>query len=135
MGNAHEREKRSTPRTALTSNDGKPDWKGFIDIALTSDQKDRVRALSSEPDDVLGIIGDFVDNGFRVTLSRDARGGGFICSVTATRATDPNAGFTLAGRGGSLARAVNALYFKHVVVAQEGLWSNVSGGFASDDVG
>lgn len=135
MGNAHEREKRRTSTAVAPAANARPEWKGFCDIPLTSEQKDRVRELSSDPVDCLGIIGDFVSNGYRFTASRDTRGGGFVSSVTPTQPSDPNAGFTLTGRGGSLERAINALYYKHVVIAQEGLWTNFSGGFANDDVG
>jgi hypothetical protein len=109
-------------------------WRGFVDIYLTDVDKARVKEMSTEALDVCGYIGDLVNDGLKLTLSADPENSSFVAAVTGKVEGDPNHGLTMNGRGGSLERAICAVWYKHVEVAQRGVWGNVSRGYDPDDV-
>jgi len=118
-----------------TRNGTSPAWRGFIDIDLTDADKDVVRDMSTEAEDVLGIVAELVEDGNKLTLSNDAAHNSYVAAVTSRNAASPNAGLTLSGRGSTLWKAVNALWYKYASLAEGGAWENVPGNRAIDDVG
>jgi hypothetical protein len=109
-------------------------WKGFVDIPLSEVDKDKIRAMSDLADDVMGNLVDLVERGLKVTLSLDDSQGTWIVSGTGKLPDDPNYGYTLVARGGSLVRAVNSLTYKVFELAQGGVWANVAQTANADDV-
>jgi hypothetical protein len=122
-------------RSQGSSNGKRVEWRGFIDIDLTDVDKTYVREMSLEADDVFGIIVELVNDGNKLTISNDASHNSYVVAITCQIPDDPNAGLTLNGRGSTLEKAVNSLWYKHSSLAEGGAWENVAGSRAADDVG
>lgn len=131
------RSSEKTPKGAgkVASSNGSASWQGFVDIDLAQEDKDRVRDMSIEAEDVLAIIFYFPAEGYKLTLSHDAAHSSYVAAATCQVKSDPNAGYTLNGRGSTPEKALNSLWYKHAVIAQSGAWSNVAGTRVTDDVG
>lgn len=106
-------------------------WQGFVDIPLSAENKTEVSQMSREADDILGILVALVDAGYKVSLTHDAAHNAHIASATGVRDEGENAGYSLSARGPDTTGAINALWFKHAFLAQEGVWANV-GAMSSD---
>jgi len=110
-------------------------WQGFVDIDLGPDHKDAIRDLSTDPLDVMGLVAELVEEGYKVSLSNDSAHNSYICAITQTDPGQPNAGYTLSGRGSTLEKAINSVAYKHFTLADGGWWKNVPAAAAWDDVG
>lgn len=100
-------------------------WVGFVDVELTPADKALCAQLSSDWDAVWADIEGLVEEGYKLSLSYDDAHTTWNASVTCRQVGSANKGYTLSGRGGTLARAVSAVWFKHFHVL-EGDWSNRS---------
>lgn len=102
------------------------EWKGFCDIPLSEQDKDKFRGTAFEAIDVLGAIDALVEEGYKVSVTSDASHGAIVASATGQAVECPNRGFALSARAGSVDVAVMLLWYKHDVLAQGGVWENVS---------
>jgi hypothetical protein len=128
-------EKKNGRAAAGGESDRSAAWQGFVDIDLTLEDKERVREMSLEAEDVLAIVFYFPAEGYKLTISHDAAHSSYVAAATCQVKSDPNAGYTLNGRGAIPEKALNSLWYKHSVIAQAGAWSNVASGRVTDDVG
>ena len=119
----------------ISKNEGKPVWQGFCDIILTETDKDRLRGVEFEADDILGALTALVEQGYKVSLTDDVEHGMSIASATGQGQDCANRGYTLSARSGSLPKAVMVLWYKHHEVAHDGVWSNVQTARSGDELG
>lgn len=97
----------------------------FLEVALSSLDKERLSALDGEAEFPYTGIAAFVEQGYKVSFSEDSRNNSFIASLTDNRQDSPFFKHILTGRGGTASHAWVALCYKHFVIAQED-WSNVA---------
>lgn len=103
-------------------------WLGFVEIELSHEQKVALSDSDRYADvDPFKLIVDFLDDGYKFSLTEDTAHGCFIATVTGKAEHCPNAGYSLMGRGGSAAQAIIVLAFKVYELAQGGVWSNYGG--------
>lgn len=102
-------------------------WQGFVDIPLSSEDKELLASTDVLSDDVFGMLAWLLDAGYKVSITSDTAHNCYIASATGVSDACINAGYTTSGRGPSLERAVHVLYHKVVYLAKEGLWTNVGG--------
>lgn len=113
-------------------NGGKPrttkqrvDWQGFVDIILSQGDKEKLASESLLPDDFVGVLEYFHQNGYKISFSPDKAHQCVIATITGVEDDCLNVGYSLSGRGPSIEKALAVLWYKHSVLASEGLWSNV----------
>jgi len=109
----------------------------FVRIELTETEKQDFRSLMAAEE----FSGDFIDRvllaGYKVTLSPDKNGGGFLCSIRAENRELLDAGLILTGRGKTVATAVAVCEYKSNYLADENGWlaAETRRGGSFDDVG
>ena len=123
MGTAKNRklDELDARRTAGRERAAQATWKGFVDVELTPQEKEAVKALIPKVDDVWSEVLRLVFQGYKLTLSYDGRHNSHNASLTCRSEGDPNNGYTLSGRGGTVWSAVCSLWYKHDVALQ-GHW-------------
>lgn len=102
------------------------EWQGFADIVLSESDKEKLAAESLLPDDFVGVLEYFHSHGYKVSLSPDKAHSCIIATITGVEDDCLNVGYSLSGRGPNLEKAVAVLWYKHAVLAVEGVWANVA---------
>lgn len=109
-------------------------WQGFVDIPLSEAQKADFKSWNVEADDILAAVASVVTDGYKVTLSHDEKHGTYQASLTCLADGDPNRGFTMSGRAGDPLKALAVALYKHLEIAQGGVWANVASTTPRDDI-
>jgi len=109
----------------------------FVRIELLESEKDEFRALLDSGEFETVSIDNFIERGYKVTYTRDTRGGGALCTVSAGDADHPNAGLMLTGRGRDATVALAVVAFKDIYLCPDGLWraAEDSRGGSYSDIG
>lgn len=107
------------------SNGVQSEWNGFVDIPLDTEDKNYLKEMSREAADVLGILCALAEEGYKLSLSPDIAHGAYIATATGRVPGSANVGRSLSARGPDLLGAINALWYKHALLAESGDWSNV----------
>lgn len=99
-------------------------WKGFIRCDLDT----RLRAEFDEWEKTANLqdaVGTFLEGtaeGFKFSIAYDFAGGVFLASLAGNNPEHPPTfGWTLTARASTWERAIQALYYKHIVI-MEGDW-------------
>ena len=103
------------------------EWQGYIDIALTEEDRVQIGTGELEPADFVGLLEELTTTGYKVSFSPDAAHQCVICTATGVGDECLNAGYSLSARGPDLSGALAVLWHKHGIMAQGGLWANVGG--------
>lgn len=94
----------------------------FVRLELTTEERDDARASISNSPQPLEVITGFLDRGYTVKFSVDAKGGGCLCSVTNTDPESADGGLILTGRGATALVAWNAFLYKDLVICADRGW-------------
>lgn len=97
----------------------------FINVPLNASDVERVAALLPDFTNCLTELLAVLDEGYKLSHSYDAKNHSYIASLTDSREDSVYHKHTLSGRGSSPFKALVALYYKHVVVAQQD-WGNLA---------
>lgn len=112
----------STP----AKNKGGGDYAPFVQCELTDDEKGFVREHLLTGAKVLEMLSNFVENGYRTSLTYDLRNDAVSVIVTGVGETCPNKGLALSGRGPTVQGALTVLAYKHSEKLKE-QWPKPSG--------
>lgn len=96
-------------------------WKGFISCELSNEDKHTLKTTDifvSYPLET--TIASLVTLGYKVSQNRDWKNDSYLASLTDNDPESPTNGYTLTGRGGSPAKAMAALFYKHFVLLEDG---------------
>lgn len=93
----------------------------FLNHSLSSDDKERLRALDIDVEYPLAEFLALAGTGYKVGLSYDERGSCFVASLTDREKTSTFYNACLTGRGSTIAMAVASLLYRHNTLAQ-GEW-------------
>lgn len=101
-------------------------WRGFVDIPLTDDHKDQIRSMEDDPAEMWQIVRWIVEGGYKLSISMDDKHHCATVAMTCRLEGHRNENQTLTGRGPDVTTALNVVWFKHYVLAQDGLWDSVA---------
>ena len=106
----------------------------FINYELSSEQSRACSEWRQDADNVMNLLSEMVENGYKITQKWDGNNNCPVCYVFPGPDTE-NSGFILTGRGSTAFRAVAQAIYKHYEVFH-GDWSNartrVYGGSGDD---
>lgn len=88
------------------------DWKGFVAVDLTEQDKQTIRGMSDRFDQAWAWLIDCIFNGYKFGASYDHRNSAYVVTLTCWRSADKNIGLCLTARGGSFNAALLALWYK-----------------------
>lgn len=99
------------------------DWKGFLEVTLSAEDLERVKALADGREyDGQEIVERFLGDGYKVSLSPDVVHNCVVAAATSREKGGPNYGYTLVARGPDGYCALVGLYFKAYVLSEDGSW-------------
>lgn len=101
-------------------------WVGFVDVTLTSKEKELFGAWDMQGDDLWVMLVDAMTHGHKVSLSYNRQNETFGASFTGTDPDGSNKGFTLSAFAADWYTAVRVLVFKHAVLLDFD-WKNADG--------
>jgi hypothetical protein len=111
---------------------GKVVWQGFVNVYLTKQEKEVIRAHPLDYAAALQFIADAATSGYKFSGSYAEEGGFYTATLYGNRAGTPNAGWAMSLRHSDFLTALSAL---HYVLAEDGWNSDWSERFttASDN--
>jgi hypothetical protein len=98
----------------------------FVSCELNDDEKSFVRDHLLTGAKVLEMLSNFVENGYRTSLTYDLRNDAVSIIVTGVGDGCPNKGLALSGRGPTVQGACTVLAYKHSEKLHE-VWPKPSG--------
>jgi hypothetical protein len=100
-------------------------WRGFVNVELTEGQMESIPDVAESIGTYTDCIARLTEDGFKVTFTLDRAHSCWIASATGTeQATSNERGWTVSGRGGDVARSLEALLYKVYVVLSEVVWED-----------
>lgn len=122
MGMNDRVERKGKPRKGTEKQFGS-DWKGFVDIDLTPEDREECSVIAqSEKFNVLQFMEDLAEGGYKFSLAGDVEHNSYIATATGRGRDNENAGYALSGRGPSAMGAMAVLYYKIAVLCAWGSW-------------
>jgi len=102
-------------------------WLGFIDIALSDEQRAIVSEMNFPDESALSFLEELCEDGYKISIVQDKQHKSYIATATGQHADNLNQGYSLSGRGPTVIGAVAALAYKHVQLCDRGVWANFAG--------
>ena len=90
----------------------KADFKGFINVNLTSEHKDAIQKWDLETDDVFDWIASELTGGYKVSFSYNPQNDTVAASIMCVAAKSPNAGYVVNSFAKDIYTALKALMYK-----------------------
>lgn len=109
------------------------EWKGFINVDLTSDQKEAYRAWDIQDSDVWDGIATYAQSGVKVQLSYNKQNDKFNCTGTGQPDAGDNSGYAVSAFGRTPYDAARVWLFKVSSVLPD-VWTDYAGA-DGDDIG
>jgi len=109
------------------------EWKGFINVSLTSDQKEAYKAWDVADDDVWDGISTYCAAGYKINLSFNKQNDKFNCTGTGQPASGANNGYAVSAFANTPYEAARVWLFKVSSVLPD-VWSEFKTEDA-DDIG
>lgn len=106
----------------------------FINIHLSTADKARLAEVEVVEVYPLTYALDLAQEGYKFSLSEDARGGGFIATLTDRRPDSPSYKCILSGRGSTPVNAWGALAYRHYQLLGEDWSEQVPDGDSGSDL-
>lgn len=100
-------------------------WKGFVDVKLTSEEKDSYVSWDIHDDDLWLLLVDAISAGHKLSITFNRQNDQFVASFTGQTDTGKNEGYTLSAYAKTWYDSVRVLTFKHSVLL-EGEWSRAA---------
>lgn len=110
-------------------------WLGFVEVPLSDDDKASLAQGHFEAEDAFSFLEELANDGYKVSISQDAKNSCYIASATGRHPDDPNNGYTLSGRGPDVLGSLAALAYKHITLCERGAWANHTNGAATSSWG
>jgi len=90
----------------------------FVNQELTREQREHLKGIRFEYDDVENCLANALDSGYSVKLSVDSRNNCYAAWLVPTDANNPNFGYILSGRGSTPIKALKQVWFLHEAIYQ-----------------
>jgi len=111
----NQKRRKAAPKKAA------PSWKGFINCELSPEDKITLKTtdiLQTYP--VETTVEELVSLGYKLSQSKDWKNDSYLASLTDNAPDSPTNGYCLTARGGTPAKAMAALFYKHFVLLEDG---------------
>jgi hypothetical protein len=96
----------------------------FVDRQLTTEEMEQAGEwMESDSTEFLDLVNDLLENGYRVTMSRDFKNQCYVVTLMGKTNDNINKDMALATRHGSVAAALHLALYKHIVLYGGGEWS------------
>jgi len=102
------------------------DFRGFIDIPLSEDDKASLAAANFEESDAFSFIEEMLEDGYKISISADPAHSSVIATAIGRGADNQNDGYALSGRGPDVLGGLASLAYKHITLCDRGIWTNRS---------
>lgn len=110
-------------RRENTANRWGGDFKGFVDLPLTGDCRDRIAQAKAEGAiDWLAFFDQVLQDGYKFSLAYNSSLRSFIATLTGRDGSGANEGYALSGFGGTAEDSLLALWGKHCLISNWGAW-------------
>lgn len=109
------------------------EWKGFINVNLTGEQKESFKAWDIQDDDVWDGVAQYAAAGYKIQLSFNKQNDKFNCTGTGQPETNSNSGYAVSAFANTPYEAVRVWLFKVSVVLPDD-WTEYQASEA-DDIG
>jgi len=100
----------------------RPDFKGFVNYPLSTDEKAAIKAISLTLDDYENFLIKLSEEGYKITISYDAFNQCYSCFLMHKDADHTNAGYMLSGKGSTPLKAFKQCSYIHYQIFDED-WS------------
>lgn len=94
-------------------------FKGFVNVNLTSQQKEQFRAWDYDDATAVDLMEGLLRNGYKCSGSWDSKFSAFIVTLTCKEPGDANYGLAMSGRAATLREAEAVTVFKHFAVLEQ----------------
>lgn len=122
MGDGPQQKRRGTQRKGTEKQFGS-DWKGFVDIDLSAEDREEISVLAqSEKFHPFDFVSDLLEAGYKFSLAGDIEHNSVVATATGRGDANENQGYALSGRGPDAAGAMASLYWKMAVLCNWGSW-------------
>lgn len=122
MGDGPQQKRKGTQRRG-TENKFGSEWKGFVDIDLSADDRAGISELvQSGRFDAFEFVAGLLEAGYKFSLAGDVEHNSVVATATGRGSLNENEGYALSGRGPDAVGALASLYWKMVVVCAWGGW-------------
>lgn len=91
-------------------------WQGFVDVKLTSEEKENYMAWDVHDEDLWVLLVDAIGCGHKLSVTYNKQNDQFVASFTGQTGTEGNEGYTLSAYGKVWYDAVRVLCYKHAVL-------------------
>jgi len=108
-------------------------WKGFVNVNLTSDQKEIYKAWDIADDDVWDGIAQYCAAGYKINLSFNKQNDKFNCTGTGQPSSGENNGYAVSAFANTPYEAARVWLFKVSTILPD-VWSEFASG-DEDDIG
>lgn len=109
------------------------DFKGFINVTLTSAEKELFAAWEVHDNDLFELVASRIQSGYKLSCGYNAQNDTFTASLTCARDKDPNKGYILPAFAKDWYHAVRVMAFKDLVLL-DGNWQSAKDR-VSDNIG
>lgn len=109
------------------------EWRGFVDVKLTQDEKEKFAAWDVQDGDLWVFMADSIASGHKLSLTYNKQNDQYVASFTGQQEKGSNAGLTLSAYAKDWYDAIRVLVFKHAVLL-EADWSRAKDR-PGDDIG
>lgn len=124
MGATQSNEQQRGSRRKNGLRDVSGEWKGFVDISLTGQEKEHLASLEqADYPDITAFLENVLSDGYKFSVTRDELHSCVIATLTGKGKGCPNAGYSLSARGPDLVGALLVLHHKHVVICEQLRWA------------
>jgi len=109
------------------------EWKGFIDIELS--EQDKAMLADWKPEDkpdLMVMLQEAMEGNYKLSLSPDKLHNCVIATLTGREGCGENEGYSLNARGPDVPGALLALYYKQVCLCEGKAWLVAGNAFKPD---
>lgn len=109
------------------------EWKGFVNVSLTVEQKETYKTWDIQDDDVWDGLAQYCAAGYKVNLSFNKQNDKFNCTGTGQPESGANSGYAVSAFANTPYEAARVWLFKVSTVLPD-VWTEYESGVA-DDIG
>lgn len=104
---------------------GKFEFKGFVNIRLSEEHKQAIGALGGNLAQSMQELCGLIYTGYKVAIAYDRFSGAIQVTLTCQDVASTNYGYAISSRHPDIATAIASVLFKHFDIA-DGVWSSVA---------
>jgi len=116
----------SKPDAKAAKGQEKRAWLGFVDIALTDEQRAIVAESVFGDEGALSFLQEMTEDGYKISVVEDPAHNCYVATATGSHPQNINCGYSLTARGPNVVGCLASLAYKHIALCDGGIWTNFS---------